>query len=189
MKTYLRLYRWSMQMKLHMALYTFAAVFFKIICNLLQGSRQVSIVDLATIWLVSLVFAILETVLFPENAPCTKGRSLLWLAAANLCFVGGFAVRLVSGCAGLGRRAADPRSGTGAGHDVVWRPVRPQNGHRPAERTAPALSAAQFQIVLPHWVKTTAARHLLRRVIVMSKRRPGKVFTSLCTKRKAGNHL
>lgn len=78
-----------MQMKLHMALYTFAAVFFKIICNLLQGSRQVSIVDLATIWLVSLVFAILETVLFPENAPCTKGRSLLWLAAANLCFVGG----------------------------------------------------------------------------------------------------
>lgn len=89
MKTYLRLYRWSMQMKLHMALYTFAAVFFKIICNLLQGSRQVSIVDLATIWLVSLVFAILETVLFPENAPCTKGRSLLWLAAANLCFVGG----------------------------------------------------------------------------------------------------
>ena len=89
MKTYLRLYRWSMQMKLHMALYTFAAVFFRIICNLLQGSRQVSIVDLATIWLVSLVFAILETVLFPENAPCTKGRSLLWLAAANLCFVGG----------------------------------------------------------------------------------------------------
>ena len=89
MKTYLRLYRWSMQMKLHMALYTFAAVFFKIICNLLQGSRQVSIVDLATIWLVSLVFAILETVLFPENAPCTKGRSLLWLAASNLCFVGG----------------------------------------------------------------------------------------------------
>ena len=89
MKTYLRLYRWSMQMKLHMALYTFAAVFFKIICNLLQGSRQVSIVDLATIWLVSLVFAILETVLFPENAPCTKGRSLLWLATANLCFVGG----------------------------------------------------------------------------------------------------
>ena len=89
MKTYLRLYRWSMQMKLHMALYTFAAVFFKIICNLLQGSRQVSIVDLATIWLVSLVFAILETVLFPENAPCTKGRSLLWRAAANLCFVGG----------------------------------------------------------------------------------------------------
>ena len=89
MKTYLRLYRWSMQMKLHMALYTFAAVFFKIICNLLQGSRQVSIVDLATIWLVSLVFAILETVLFPENAPCTKERSLLWLAVANLCFVGG----------------------------------------------------------------------------------------------------
>ena len=54
-----------------------------------EDLSQVSIVDLATIWLVSLVFAILETVLFPENAPCTKGRSLLWLAAANLCFVGG----------------------------------------------------------------------------------------------------
>lgn len=89
MKTYLRIYRWSMQMKLHMALYTFVTVFFKIICNLLQGSRQVSIADLATIWLVSLAFAMLETAIFPEKAACTRGRSLLWLAAGNLCFIGG----------------------------------------------------------------------------------------------------
>lgn len=89
MKTYLRLYRWSMQMKLHMALYTFAAVFFKIVCNLFQGIYQIDMVDLLTIWLVSLVFAMLETAIFPENAVCTKRRSLLWLVTANLCFVGG----------------------------------------------------------------------------------------------------
>ena len=89
MKTYLRLYRWSMQMKLHMALYTFAAVFFKIVCNLFQGIHQIDMVDLLTIWLVSLVFAMLETAIFPENAVCTKRRSLLWLVTANLCFVGG----------------------------------------------------------------------------------------------------
>ena len=89
MKTYLRLHRWSMQMKLHMALYTFAAVFFKIVCNLFQGIHQIDMVDLLTIWLVSLVFAMLETAIFPENAVCTKRRSLLWLVTANLCFVGG----------------------------------------------------------------------------------------------------
>lgn len=89
MKTYLRLYRWSMQMKLHMALYTFATVFFKIVCNLFQSIQQIDMVDLLTIWLVSLVFAMLETAIFPENAVCTKRRSLLWLVTANLCFVGG----------------------------------------------------------------------------------------------------
>ena len=78
-----------MQMKLHMALYTFAAVFFKIVCNLFQGIYQIDMVDLLTIWLVSLVFAMLETAIFPENAVCTKRRSLLWLVTANLCFVGG----------------------------------------------------------------------------------------------------
>lgn len=89
MKTYLRMYRWAMQMKLHMAMYTFVAVFLKIVCNWLQGERSVPIFDLVTMWLVSLVFAMVETAIFPEQAACTATRSLLWLAAANLCFVGG----------------------------------------------------------------------------------------------------
>lgn len=78
-----------MQMKMHMALYTFAAIFLKILCLLLQGIHSVPIFDLATIWLVALVFAMLETAIFPEGTACTRLRSLLWLAAANLCFVGG----------------------------------------------------------------------------------------------------
>ncbi len=89
MKTYLRLYRWSMQMKMHMALYTFAAIFLKILCLLLQDIHSVPIFDLTTIWLVSLFFAMLETAIFPEGATCTRLRSLLWLAVGNLCFVGG----------------------------------------------------------------------------------------------------
>lgn len=89
MKTYLRIYRWAMQMKLHMAMYTFVALFLKMLCNLLQGADTVAIRDLLTMWLASLVFAVAESAIFPEQAPCTGVRSLLWLAAANLCFVGG----------------------------------------------------------------------------------------------------
>lgn len=89
MKAYLKMYRWAMQMKMHMAMYTFVAIFLKILCNMLQGIETISIQELVTMWLVSLVFAMVETVIFPENAACTKGRSLIWLVSANACFAGG----------------------------------------------------------------------------------------------------
>lgn len=89
MKTYLRIYRWAMQMKLHMAMYTFVAIFLKGLCNLLQGLDMVSVWDLLSMWGVCLGFAIIESAIFPEGRPCTKGRSALWLVAANLCFIGG----------------------------------------------------------------------------------------------------
>ena len=82
MKTYLRIYRWAMQMKLHMAMYTFVAIFLKILCNLLQGADSISIRDLLTMWLVALVFAMAESAIFPEQAACTRTRTLLWLGAA-----------------------------------------------------------------------------------------------------------
>lgn len=41
------------------------------------------------LWLVALVFAMAESAIFPEQAACTRTRTLLWLGAANLCFVGG----------------------------------------------------------------------------------------------------
>ena len=50
MKTYLRIYRWSMQMKLHMALYTFVTIFLKAVCSLLQGVNSLPIMDIATMW-------------------------------------------------------------------------------------------------------------------------------------------
>lgn len=89
MKAYLSLYRWAMQMKLHMAMYTFVAIFLKIICHLLLGMNSIPIVDLLTIWLVCLLFAMVETAIFPEGSSCTKGRTILWFAAANLFFIGG----------------------------------------------------------------------------------------------------
>ena len=78
-----------MQMKLRMAIYTVAAVFLKCVCNALLGTYSVPIFDLLTMWLVSLLFAMFESAVFPENAPCTTARTLVWLAAANLCFIGG----------------------------------------------------------------------------------------------------
>lgn len=92
MKIFLQIYRWSMQMKLRMALYTFVGIFLKIVCNLLQGEQTVLIHDLLTLWAASLVFAMIESAIFPEGSECTRSRSLLWLGAANLCFLGGAAL-------------------------------------------------------------------------------------------------
>lgn len=89
MKAYLRMYRWAMQMKLHMAMYTFVAIFLKAVTNLLQGMKQMDIMELLSMWGVCLAFAMIESAIFPEGRPCTKGRSALWLVVANLCFIGG----------------------------------------------------------------------------------------------------
>ena len=89
MKLYLSLYRWAMQMKLHMAMYTFVAIFLKILYNLLQGSQSILISDVLSMWVTCLIFAMLESAIFPEGTSCTKGRSTLWFITANMCFVGG----------------------------------------------------------------------------------------------------
>lgn len=64
----------------------------KIVCNLLQGEQTVLIHDLLTLWAASLVFAMIESAIFPEGSECTRSCSLLWLGAANLCFLGGAAL-------------------------------------------------------------------------------------------------
>ena len=89
MKVYLSLYRWAMRMKLHMAMYTFVAIFLKILYNLLYGIESILISDLLSMWITCLLFAVLESVIFPEEASCTKKRSALWLMSANVFFVGG----------------------------------------------------------------------------------------------------
>lgn len=89
MKTFLQLYRWSMQMKLHMAMYTFIVLFLKAICNLALGEPAVLSIDLLTIWLTCLVFAIVESAIFPENSDRTAVRTALWFLAANVLFLAG----------------------------------------------------------------------------------------------------
>lgn len=91
MKLFLRLYRWSMRMKLHMAMYTFAAVFLKVMYNLIQGVFAVQSIDLLTMWLMGLALAVIESALLPENTDWSAARSVVWLAAANVLFVGGAA--------------------------------------------------------------------------------------------------
>ena len=92
MKIFLQIYRWSMQMKLRMALYTFGGTFLNIVCNLLHGEQTVLIHDLLTLWAASLVFAMIESAIFQEGSECTRRRVPLWLGAANLCFLGGAAL-------------------------------------------------------------------------------------------------
>ena len=60
MKVYLSLYRWAMRMKLHMAMYTFVAIFLKILYNLLYGIESILISDLLSMWITCLLFAVLE---------------------------------------------------------------------------------------------------------------------------------
>lgn len=88
MKLYLSLYRWAMQMKLHMAMYTFVAIFLKILYNLLHGVDMIRITDLLSMWVTCMIFAILESAIFPTGSSCTKVRSALWFATANLLFIG-----------------------------------------------------------------------------------------------------
>lgn len=97
MKAYLRMYRWAMQMKLHMAMYTFVAIFLKAVTNLLQGMKQMDIMELLSMWGVCLAFAMIESAIFPEGRPCTKGAPLYgwssptYASSAAPCCLDGFA--------------------------------------------------------------------------------------------------
>ena len=141
MKTYLCIYRWSMQMKLHMALYTFVTIFLKAVCSLLQGVNSLPIMDIATMWLVSLVFAMIESAIYPENSSCTKGRTLAWAIVANLCFIGG--AWMFGWFAELplwGKDNPGCFPGNGAGNDVVRGSVCAENGQCPVDQRAETVS-------------------------------------------------
>lgn len=87
--TYLKIYRWAMEMKFRMALYTFTAIFLKAVCILFQGQKSLLVTDLLTMWLTCMVFAMAETAIFPKDCPCTRNRTILWFLLANGCFIGG----------------------------------------------------------------------------------------------------
>ena len=89
METYLKIYRWSMRMKLRMGVYTVALLFFKIIWNWINGIFAVQSMDILTIWGVCLLFAMLETVILPEGKDPTVLRTVIWIVAANIIFCGG----------------------------------------------------------------------------------------------------
>ena len=86
-----RFYLWGVKMKYHMCIYTVAGIFFKAITNTLQGVYTVDILTMLEMLVVSMVFACVETAIFPEAHPFgeSTGRTALWAVLANVAFLGG----------------------------------------------------------------------------------------------------
>lgn len=85
MNTYLKLYRWSMQMKLRMGIYTICLLFCKIVWNWINGADSVASVEILTMWATCLLFSMLETAILPEYE-YPPLRTAVWTAAANIIF-------------------------------------------------------------------------------------------------------
>ena len=85
-----RFYLWGLKMKYHMGIYTVAAIFFKAIANALQGTYTVDILTMLEMLVVSVVFASIETLIFPESHPFgdSRGRIVLWAVLTNAAFLG-----------------------------------------------------------------------------------------------------
>ena len=86
-----RFYLWGVKMKYHMSIYTVAGIFFKAVVNTLQGVYTVDILTMLQMLVVSMLFACVETAIFPEAHPFgeSTGRTALWAVLANAAFLGG----------------------------------------------------------------------------------------------------
>lgn len=93
MKEFFSFYRWGMNMKFHMSIYTIALLSIKSVVNLLQGSDMVSIWTMLEMLVLSLVLAVCETFLFPEEKELTpaalRSRTVVWALLVNILFIGG----------------------------------------------------------------------------------------------------
>ena len=90
MKYFNRFYLWGIRMKYHMCLYTVAGVFFKAIINAMQGIYTVDTLTMLEMLVVSMIFAIAETVIFPSGMKWgeSRWRTALWAVLANVLFIG-----------------------------------------------------------------------------------------------------
>ena len=90
MKYFNRFYLWGVQMKYHMGIYTVAGVFFKAIINALQGIYTVDTLTMLEMLVVSMIFAIAETVIFPSGMKWgeSRWRTAFWAVLANVLFIG-----------------------------------------------------------------------------------------------------
>ena len=90
MKVFNKFYLWAANMKYHMAIYTIAALFVKSIANLIQGITSVEILTMVQMLFVSLAFACVESILFPQGKEwCATGwRVAAWAILANVLYVG-----------------------------------------------------------------------------------------------------
>ena len=67
MKRFLGLYRWAMQMKLRMGIYTLALLLCKMVWNAAQGVNYVLSLEILGMWIACLIFAVVETILLPQE--------------------------------------------------------------------------------------------------------------------------
>lgn len=90
MKAFNKFYLCAANMKYHMAIYTVAAIFVKSIINLIMGEFSVEILTMLQMLFVSLAFACVETILFPQGKEwCVAGwRLVLWAILANILYIG-----------------------------------------------------------------------------------------------------
>lgn len=89
MSRFLGLYRWAMQMKLRMGIYTLALLLCKMAWNAAQGVNYVLSLEIVGMWIACLIFAMVETVLLPQGKEPTPVRTVAWVLVGNVIFWGG----------------------------------------------------------------------------------------------------
>lgn len=91
MKTFLKYYRWGMEMKYHMGLYFSGLFFMKAISDAVAGRFAMDTLVLMEMLLVSGAFACVESWLFPtfrEQRDLNR-NTVIWAVLAHVAFVGG----------------------------------------------------------------------------------------------------
>ena len=84
-----KFYCWSLQMELRMGIYALALILCKMAWNAIEGVYTVRSLDLLTMCLAAMAFAVVEMLLLPDGAERTKGRVALWVVSGNVLIWGG----------------------------------------------------------------------------------------------------
>lgn len=142
MKRFLGLYRWAMQMKLRMGIYTLALLLCKMAWNAAQGVNYVLSLEIVGMWIACLIFVMVETAILPQGENPHPGSHRGVGPRGQRHFLGRLSVAgLVCGRALLGRRGAGAAVASGSGGHVVWRPcghARRQRRPQPPAARLPA---------------------------------------------------
>ena len=92
MKEFLKFYRWGLNVKLHMSIYTIALLFFACIIQLLLGGNSIEVWTIFEMLITSFIVAIIERACFPLDKDLNKkqtiNRTILWGICSNILFIG-----------------------------------------------------------------------------------------------------
>ena len=92
MREFLKFYRWGIDVKLHMSIYTIALLFFACIIQLLLGGDSIKIITIFEMVVVSFIVAAIERACFPMDSDLNRAqeinRTIIWGICSNLLFIG-----------------------------------------------------------------------------------------------------